>query len=95
MNYEESAKYTDIQHNIILESRERLNISGVEDVESFDENAIILYTSRGTLIVRGSDLHIEKLTRDGGELNVQGNIDSLQYENDQPGRGGLFSRLFK
>ena len=48
-------------HLIILEERERLSVSGVEEVESFDENTIVMSTTRGTLVIRGDDLHIEKL----------------------------------
>lgn len=81
------------QH-ITLENREHLSISGVEEVESFDENTIVMLTSRGTLVVRGEELHIEKLSLDGGDLRVEGSIDSLTYEDGGRERGGLFSRLF-
>ena len=83
------------QH-ITLENREHLSISGVEEVESFDENTIVMYTSRGTLIVRGENLHIEKLSLDGGDLKVEGDIDSLTYEDGSREKGGGFlSRLFR
>ena len=68
--------------------------SGVEEVESFDENTIVMVTSKGTLVVRGEDLHIEKLSLDGGDLKVEGAVDALSYEDDRGGRGGLLSRLF-
>jgi len=82
-------------HNIILEGRERLSISGVEDVERFDEESIVIYTSKGMLIVRGADLHVEKLSLDGGELAVEGLVSSLRYEEEMKDKGSLFSRLFK
>ena len=50
-------------------------------------------TAKGTLVVRGEDLHIEKLSLDGGDLKVEGSVDSLVYEDDRRGRGGLLSRL--
>lgn len=81
-------------HRMELEGRERLTISGVEDVERFDETSIVMSTSVGTLIVTGEDLHIGKLSLDGGELHVDGHIDSLSYEDQTPGRGGFLSRLF-
>lgn len=95
MAYED--KYEpELPHNVIMEGRERLSISGVEDVESFDEETVVVYTSKGMLIVKGSDLHIEKLSLDGGELSVEGLIDSLRYEEESSGGGGgLFSRLFR
>lgn len=81
-------------HRLELVGRERLTISGVEDVERFDETGIVMSTSAGTLVVTGEDLHIGKLSLDGGELHVDGRIDSLSYEDQGPARGGFFSRLF-
>ena len=57
-----------IPHRIVLEDRGLLSVSGVIEVERFDDSEIIMSTSRGTLAVRGEDLHIEKLSLDGGEL---------------------------
>ena len=91
MPYEDSTK---VEHHLILEDRERLSVSGVEDVESFDETMVVMLTSQGMLIVRGEGLHIEKLSLDGGDLKVEGMVESLTYEADRRGRGGLFSRLF-
>ena len=59
MPYEEVKGVRDAAHHIVLEEREQLAVSGVEEVESFDENTIVMYTSRGTLVVRGEGLHIE------------------------------------
>ena len=81
-------------HRLELIGREHLVISGVEDVERFDETGIVMSTSAGTLVVTGEDLHIGKLSLDGGELHVDGRIDSLSYEDQGPARGGFFSRLF-
>ena len=80
-------------HHLILEDRERLTVSGVEEVESFDENTILMDTAQGVLIVRGEGLHIEKLSLDGGDLKVEGMVESLAYEEPRRGRGGFFSRL--
>lgn len=74
--------------------RERLIVSGVDDVDRFDENEIVMTTSAGTLIVTGESLHIGKLSLDGGELHVDGRIDSLLYEDTDRPSGGLLSRLF-
>ena len=94
MAYEAKIR-TELHHNIILEGRERLSISGVEDVESFNEETIVVYTSKGMLIIQGSGLHIEKLSLDGGDLAVEGLVHSLRYEEETREKGGLFSRLFK
>lgn len=81
-------------HRLELTGRERLIVSGVDDVERFDETGIIMSTAAGTLIVTGENLHIGKLSLDGGELHVDGHIDSVSYEDGSTGRGGLLSRLF-
>ena len=81
-------------HQLTFDGRERLTVTGVEDVERFDENMIVMSTSAGTLVVSGENLHIGKLSLDGGELHVDGQIDALQYEEQGAGRGGLLSRLF-
>ena len=52
-------------------------------------------TIKGVLIVRGENLHIEKLSLDGGDLKVEGSIDSLTYEERRNAQGGLFARLFR
>jgi len=82
------------EHRLELVSRERLTVSGVEDVDRFDETGIIMSTAAGTLIITGEDLHIGKLSLDGGELHVDGRIDSVTYEDADRSKGGFFSRLF-
>lgn len=82
-------------HNLILEDRKSLSVTGVQEVESFDEQRIILHTSLGTLILRGTDLHIDKLSLETGELAVTGNIIELGYEETASAGGSFWSRLFK
>lgn len=83
-------------HHIILEEREQLVVSGVEEVESFDEGTILLTTVQGGLEIQGEGLHIEKLSLDGGDLKVDGDIDAVSYEDDGPGsRGGFLARLLR
>ena len=85
---------TAAEHRLELVGREHLTVTGVEDVERFDETSIVMATSAGLLVVSGDGLHIGKLALDGGELHVDGRIDSVTYEEDVQSRGGLFSRLF-
>ena len=66
-----------MEHRLELVGRERLTVSGVEDVGRFDETGIVMSTAAGTLVVTGEDLHIDKLSLDGGELHVDGRIDSV------------------
>lgn len=96
MQYEEKRPRQEAaDHHVILEGRASLSVSGVEEVESFDENAIVMRTAQGTLVVRGEELHIEKLSLDGGDLRVEGMVDSLTYEDDGGPRAGFLARLFR
>lgn len=89
MPYEEKM----LPHHIVLDGRTSLSVSGVEEVESFDETTIVMNTVKGTLVVRGEGLHIEKLSLDGGDLKVEGTVDALTYENDGREKGGWLARL--
>ena len=80
-------------HRVELDGRERLIVSGVDDVDRFDENEIVMSTSKGTLVVTGENLHIEKLSLDGGDLQVEGTVTALIYDGERESRGGLLSRL--
>jgi len=82
------------RHNVTLSGRSKLTISGVDDVENFDENLIVLHTTAGIMVVRGGDLRVEKLSINGGELDVNGRVDAIEYEEDRRQSGGLFKRLF-
>ena len=82
-------------HHVVIEDRKSLTVSGVEDVERFDENSIVLSTSKGAMVVSGENLHIEKLSLDGGDLKVDGDIDSVSYEEENVARGGFLSRLLR
>lgn len=94
MAYEEKFPGTQRSHNVIMEGRARLTVSGVEEVESFDEQEIICVTSKGNLIIRGRELHIDKLDLENGDLNVGGLVSELSYE-ETAQSGSLWSRLFK
>jgi len=81
-------------HRIELDGREHLKISGVEDVDRFDDCEIVMTTSAGVLVVSGENLHIGRLSLDGGELHVDGRIDTIGYEDTPGGQRGFFGRLF-
>lgn len=82
-------------HKVVLTDRGRLEITGVAEVESFDENTIVMSTNQGGLTVRGEGLHIETLSLDGGALKVEGTVESLSYEDRAEDAGGFWSRLFR
>lgn len=88
-------KKTAMPHNLVLEDRRLLTLSGVSDVDSFDEETVVVFTDMGELTIRGSDLHINRLSVEIGELTVEGKISALIYSQDAAPKGGFFSRVFR
>lgn len=84
-----------LPHNLILENREKLVVSGVEDVDSFDEQTVIAYTAAGELSIKGERLHINKLSIETGELTLDGKVDSMTYSENRSSSGSIFSKLFR
>lgn len=82
--------------NLILENREKLSISGVLDVLSFDDQIVILETELGMLTIKGEDLRINKLSVDTGDVVIEGNINSVSYsEKEERKSGNLLGKIFK
>lgn len=85
-------------HKLMLTNRRICNISGVNDVLSFDVSEILLETEQGMLMIKGSELHVSRLSLDKGEVDVDGRIDSFTYS-ETAGYGAkgesLLARLFK
>ena len=88
---------SNVIQNLILENREKLNITGVLDVLSFDDQMVIVETELGLLTVKGDNLRINKLSTDTEEVTVEGKIINLAYsEKTNIGKeGSLFSKIFK
>lgn len=84
-----------VNHRLTLEGRNKLSVTGVTDVESFDETAAVLETSQGTLILRGQDLHVEQLNLGSGEVKITGEVDSMIYEESAKTQGSFLARLFR
>ncbi len=86
-----------IIQNLVLENREKLSISGVLDVLSFDDQVVIVETELGLLTVKGENLRINKLSLDTSEVVVEGEIYNLAYsENDLEKKAGSFlNKIFK
>ena len=83
-------------HNLILEGRKRLSVSGVTDVDSFDENTVLLYTNMGELTVKGSDLHVNDLSVTSGEMNIEGDIQAIIYgDKERQSPLGFIGKLFR
>lgn len=90
-----TANSYDKQHNIVLENRKKLVLSGVINVESFEEDSVELKTALGDLSIRGEGLKMESFVSDIGDLVVKGNIYAIVYMNDSSKKQGFFNRLFK
>ncbi len=81
-------------HDLSIEDRKRMKLTGVSDVRSYDERRIILLTTRGGLVIGGSGLKITKVDTECGEADVEGNICALEYS-ENPGEKGLLKKLFR
>ena len=93
MAYEYQEKALELPHKLTLDGRNRLNLTGVTEVESFDEGMVVLHTTRGTLVIRGEGMHLQLLSLDGGQVHVDGTVHSMTYEDDSRSAGSLLARL--
>lgn len=86
------------KHVVNMLDRQRLSVTGVSDVFSFDEDMIDIETSKGFMEIRGEGLHIIKMNIDDGELIVEGLVFEMVYHDNQGGskkKGTILSKLFK
>lgn len=85
-------------HKVSMTNRKNCTINGVNDVLSFDIHEILLETEQGMLMIKGDDLHVNRLTLEKGEVDVDGKIDSFTYS-DVAAAGhkneSLLTRLFR
>lgn len=90
-------KNRNMLQNIFLENREKLSISGVLDVFSFDDQIIIIETELGLLTIKGENLKITKLSLDTSDFIVEGYINNIFYSNNENVKKNqnLFSKIFK
>lgn len=87
-------KPTNQPHNIIMENRQELRISGVKDIDSFTENKIVLSTIMGELVIKGQDLHVSVLEAETGDFSMTGKIKCLCYNNFSSSEN-MFGKLFR
>lgn len=83
-----------LPHNLILEGRGNLSVSGVEGIVASNEREVLMHTVMGDLVVLGEDLHIDALSVETGDLQLSGRVDALQYREKSSARTGLAARLF-
>ncbi|MFI3171822.1 MAG: sporulation protein YabP [Eubacteriales bacterium] len=85
-------------HKLVVNNRKTSMVTGVLDVLAFDLNEVLLETEQGMLMIKGTDLHVNRLTLEKGEVDVSGNINSVAYsETHQMGKSNerIFAKLFK
>jgi sporulation protein YabP len=83
-------------HSIIMENRRTMNISGITDVDSFDEKTIVLFTQLGELTIKGRELHIDSMSVETGDMVITGDIWSAVYgDRDRKKPVSAIGRLFR
>lgn len=93
----EERSYNNKAHRIIISMREEMSLTGVTDVISFDETAIIVETEVGMLEIRGTELHVNQLNLENGEMSLTGDISGVEYDEKaayKKGSKNLIGRLF-
>lgn len=95
---EEKKTYQEIKtsHNVIIEGRRKMSISAVTEVGAFDESFVALKTQAGHLEISGSNLHVNKLSVETGDVEIEGKISGCVYkEHDKSGSTSFWGRMFK
>ena len=81
-------------HNLTLNDRKKLALTGATEVISFDDSSVVVNTPLGMLVVQGRELQLKTLSESGGNVAVEGYITGLSYEEPRPA-GGWFSRFVR
>ena len=84
-------------HACRLENRNAASLTGVREVVSFNENQVVVDTDMGLLTIKGKELHVSRLMVEKGELEIDGQVDSLAYSSNEAYRKAgqsIFNRLF-
>ena len=84
-------------HTLTLENRQSVKMTGVQDIKSFDEKELLLFTEAGKLLIKGEQLHVKRLNLEKGEADLEGKVDSLTYlsKNTDKKEESLLKRMFR
>lgn len=84
-------------HSVKIDNRKQIMVTAVDDVESFDEEKVVILTEMGTMTITGADFRISRLNVDDGQLIIDGEVDEIQYSDTvrEENSRGFFGRLFK
>jgi len=91
----EEKKLGKSHHHLIMEERHSMTVSGVTDIERFDEEEVVVSTELGQLSIKGQGLHLNKIDVEDGELSIEGELDSVSYSQQQVKGGSLLAKLFR
>ncbi len=83
------------KHDLMMNSRAKISLSGVITVKGFDDGEVLLDTSMGRLTVEGKGLRVTRLAEESGEVCIEGTVNALYYSDAPEKRTGFFSRLVK
>ncbi|MBP1573976.1 MAG: sporulation protein YabP [Oscillospiraceae bacterium] len=84
------------KHSLCLENRKSLRLTGVTDIDSFDEGQVLLYTQLGELLIKGKNLHISELSLEAGNVEVSGDVWTLSYgEKNRKAKASLIKKAFR
>lgn len=84
------------EHNAILENREKLQLSGVTAIDSFDDRAVVLYTNCGQLTILGRNLQMQQISVETGDVTVEGEVQAMRYsDRDRTAPEGLLGRMLR
>lgn len=93
---EEQKKFKTSNQNIFLENRQKISITEVQDVNSFDDEMIEVLTPKGNIIIKGSNLQIQKLDLEDGKVIINGTINSINYIEKDGSKGkGFLGKVLK
>ncbi|MCI8632985.1 MAG: sporulation protein YabP [Lachnospiraceae bacterium] len=86
-----------LNHRLLMDSRKKVEVTGVLDLLVFDETEVIMETSEGMLSIRGTDLHMSSLNLDQGQVGLAGEVSEIVYDEvvNSKNKSGLMSRLFR
>ncbi|NBK96617.1 MAG: sporulation protein YabP [Erysipelotrichia bacterium] len=82
-------------HNLILKDRKYLEISGIKQIDHFDEEEFLLESVQGWLEITGSELMLDKLDKERGEVMIKGNIETISYVSAKKTKESIIAKMFK
>ena len=94
----EERQTVSVTHRLTLQGRKKALVTGVKDVLSFDANEVLLETEMGILMLRGDELHVNRLSLEKGEVDIEGKVDGMNYSDTggiQGKEGSFFGRMFR